>query len=192
MERSAALAGLQPNYLLCPSRRNFPPSLPSLPFADRPLSSPFSLKVTSISFLLSFSQLIPGYWPGSSLPKTLFCVFTFDLTFSSLWKWLCAQLQKQFPHASLSGHHAGSPFRRDAVLSETYRFAYEYHSYCHYVKWRTLKCSALQLFPLFLACLVIYVKTRMRGGLLKFVKFGHYFLKCRFTFCFLVFSSYII
>ncbi|KAB1202009.1 Branched-chain-amino-acid aminotransferase 3, chloroplastic [Morella rubra] len=73
MERSAALARLQPNYLLCPSRRNFPPSLPSLPFADRPLSSPFSLK-----------------------------------------------LQKQFPHASLSGHHAGSPFRRDAVLSETY------------------------------------------------------------------------
>ncbi|KAK7840284.1 hypothetical protein CFP56_016883 [Quercus suber] len=42
MERSAALGGLQPNYLLCPSRRC--PSSPllnslPLPFADDTLSS---------------------------------------------------------------------------------------------------------------------------------------------------------
>ncbi|XP_062143623.1 branched-chain amino acid aminotransferase 2, chloroplastic-like [Alnus glutinosa] len=73
MERSAVLAGLQPNQLLCPSRRHPSTQLPSFPFTDKTRSSPFSLK-----------------------------------------------LQKQFPLASLGALREASPFRPDAVLSETY------------------------------------------------------------------------
>ena len=56
MERSAALRGLQTNYLLCPSRRcpSSPPlnSLP-LPFADNTLSS-LNFQVPLFPFLFDF------------------------------------------------------------------------------------------------------------------------------------------
>ena len=45
MERSAVLAGLQPNQLLCPYRRHPSTPIPSFPFAEKPRSSPSSLKV---------------------------------------------------------------------------------------------------------------------------------------------------
>lgn len=54
MERSAVLGGLQPNYLLCPSRRYSSTPLPSLSFADKTLSP---LKVPfSFSFPLQFPR----------------------------------------------------------------------------------------------------------------------------------------
>jgi hypothetical protein len=63
MERSAVLAGLQPNQLLCPSRRHPSTQLPSFPFTDKTRSSPFSLKVLlrfiSSSFSLSISNPSP-------------------------------------------------------------------------------------------------------------------------------------
>ena len=60
MERSAALRGLQTNYLLCPSRRcpSSPPlnSLP-LPFADNTLSSlNFQVPLFPLSSLILFGD----------------------------------------------------------------------------------------------------------------------------------------
>lgn len=72
------------------------------------------------------------------------------LSFGSVRKWLCLQLQKQLPFASYTAIQARSLTMRDAVLSDTYRFVCYYYClrYCHYPKSRVITVKSFALLNL--------------------------------------------
>lgn len=105
MESSAVLAGLQPNYLFCPSHHSST-LLPPFFFRKTHFSA-LSLKVLVSSIIFQFFFFFFG--------------IEFDFCFRTLDVHMLFQWHSQMQHSFASSCQAPSPVRPHAILSDTYR-----------------------------------------------------------------------
>lgn len=179
MERSAAaFAGIQPNYLSCPSfRRNFYTYVPSpSPFADGSLSSPSSLKVNSpFPFPPSFAGFIFScacftFWVPNFIEKML-------LNFGSLWEngFVCSS-KSSFPW----------------LLIQLFKHVLPLCVMPFYLILTGL-CGIIILLLSFKteSRRLLLWKQSYRGEIICFVKFGHSFFEWRYSFWVLAFLNII-